>query len=142
MFVFKQDELMTSPKRIIFYFIVFIFLNACKEEGYEKITSNNKPINVDGFVGSNTCVNCHKGQFSNWKGSHHDLAMQVANDSTVLGDFNNVNEIIDGVTYLFFKKNEKFFVKILEIDASEITYKIDYTFGVTPLQQYLIDFDK
>ena len=72
MFVFKQNELMTSLKRILFYFTIFISLNTCKDKDYEEITSNNKPINVDGFVGSNTCINCHKEEFNSWQGSHHD----------------------------------------------------------------------
>ncbi len=76
------------------------------------------------------------------EGSHHDLAMQVANDSTVLGDFNDISTTIDGVTYFFSKKGDDFYVDIREINGSENRYKIGYTFGVTPLQQYMVDFDK
>jgi predicted CXXCH cytochrome family protein len=43
---------------------------------------------------------------------------------------------------MFFKDNDGFFVSIKEVDASENVYKIAYTFGVTPLQQYLVDFNK
>jgi len=68
--------------------------------------------------------------------------MQIANDSTVLGDFENVKVNIDEVKYFFYKEGSKFFVRINEIDDSEKVYEITYTFGVTPLQQYLIDFDK
>jgi len=68
--------------------------------------------------------------------------MQIANDSTVLGDFENVKVNIDEVKYFFYKEDSKFFVRINEIDDSEKAYEITYTFGVTPLQQYLIDFDK
>jgi len=133
---------MNNSKSIVSCLILFLVLNACKNESYEKISSNEELIDVSGFVGSSTCIDCHKEQFNKWQGSHHDLAMQVANDSTVLGDFNNVEVKIDGVAYFFFKKENDFFVKIKEIDSSETDYKITYTFGVTPLQQYLVDFDK
>ena len=33
-------------------------------------------------------------------------------------------------------------MNIKEIDSSETSYMIAYTFGITPLQQYMVDFDK
>ena len=39
------------------------------------------------FVGSQTCQNCHEAEFREWSGSQHEQAMQVANASTVLGNF-------------------------------------------------------
>ena len=41
------------------------------------------------FVGKESCIECHKVQYELWIGSDHDLAMDHASDSTVLGDFNN-----------------------------------------------------
>src|SRR2546430_1845379 len=41
------------------------------------------------FVGRAVCSTCHPEQDQRWHGSHHDLAMQVANEQTVLGDFEN-----------------------------------------------------
>jgi predicted CXXCH cytochrome family protein len=67
--------------------------------------------------------------------------MQVANEETVLGDFNNVQINIDGIAYIFTRKDSDFVVQITEIDGSQNEYKISYTFGITPLQQYLIDFE-
>ena len=127
--------------KIAFLILSCILLYACKKEGYVEIKDDKKQFVSTSFVGSNTCVACHKEQFNKWQGSHHELAMQIANDSTVLGNFDNIETTIDGVEYFFFQKNNDFFVKIKEIDASENEYKITYTFGVTPLQQYLVDFD-
>jgi predicted CXXCH cytochrome family protein len=123
-------------------FLFFILISSCKEEGYVETNNNEKQVDTSNFVGSKTCVACHKNQIVEWQGSHHDLAMQIANDSTVLGDFDNVKIKIDGVAYFFFKNNEDFIVRITEIDATVNDYKVAYTFGVTPLQQYLVDFDK
>src|SRR5512143_3501473 len=40
------------------------------------------------YVGSQACAGCHQEAFRLWQGSQHAVAMQVANDRTVLGDFN------------------------------------------------------
>lgn len=112
-----------------------------KESVYSEVTQHSSKY-IDGYVGDNNCSSCHKDTYDLWKGSHHELAMQIANDSTVLGNFDDVNVEIDGVKYFFFKNEEEFKVRIVEIDQSEKEYKISYTFGVTPLQQYLVDFDK
>src|SRR4051794_19515025 len=39
------------------------------------------------YVGDETCASCHAREQAAWKGSDHDLAMQTADDKSVLGDF-------------------------------------------------------
>ncbi|MCB1842975.1 MAG: hypothetical protein KDI09_08460, partial [Halioglobus sp.] len=39
------------------------------------------------FTGTESCVDCHAEEHENWRGSHHDLAMQAVTPDTVLGDF-------------------------------------------------------
>jgi len=126
---------------LLFSLLIISCNNNSKKEKYTKVTKTATQY-MDGYTGDEACIKCHQTEVDLWKGSHHDLAMQIANDETVLGNFNNVETIIDGVSYFFFKKRNDFLVRILEIDNSEKEYKIAYTFGVTPLQQYLIDFDK
>ena len=92
------------------------------------------------FVGSTNCVDCHGSQYRAWKGSHHDLAMQHANEQSVLGDFNDANFTFSGVTSRFFRKDGEFFVNTDGRDGSVQDFEIKYTFGVTPLQQYLVEF--
>jgi len=41
------------------------------------------------YVGRAQCAPCHAEQAAHWKGSQHDLAMQEATESSVLGDFND-----------------------------------------------------
>ena len=43
------------------------------------------------FVGRNTCSTCHEAEAKLHAGSHHDLAMDVADESTVLGNFDDVS---------------------------------------------------
>src|ERR1035438_10488362 len=57
------------------------------------------------YVGKERCAQCHAEQEQAWRTSHHAQAMQVANDSTVLGNFNDARFSKDGVTSTFFKKD-------------------------------------
>jgi tetratricopeptide (TPR) repeat protein len=92
------------------------------------------------FVGREACAPCHAEEDRRWKGSHHDLAMQEATAKTVLGNFENASFTHYGVRSTFFKKDGKFFVKTDGPDGKLHEYPIAYTFGVYPLQQYLIAF--
>ena len=86
------------------------------------------------------CASCHSEEASQWSGSHHDQAMQPADGKTVLGDFDNASVTHFGVTTSFYKKDGKFMVRTEGPDGKLQDYQIKYTFGVDPLQQYLIEF--
>jgi hypothetical protein len=92
------------------------------------------------FVGSDTCAGCHQAQANMWQGSQHKLAMQHANDESVLGDFNDTSFDYNGVHSGFFRKDGKFFTETDGPDGKLAEFEIKYTFGVDPLQQYLIEF--
>lgn len=93
------------------------------------------------FVGGNECISCHQREYELWKGSDHDNAMAEVNDSTVLGNFNNVEVKFRGKTHKFYKRDGKFFVFTEGIGGEMKEFPVSYTFGVRPLQQYLIPFD-
>jgi tetratricopeptide (TPR) repeat protein len=92
------------------------------------------------FVGRAVCSTCHPEQDRRWHSSHHDLAMQVADEQTVLGDFDNATFTHMDVTTTFFRRDGRFFVRTDGPDGQLHDYEVAYTFGVTPLQQYLIAF--
>ena len=92
------------------------------------------------FVSREVCGSCHAAEAELWQGSHHDQAMQEATEATVLGDFDNATLTHFGVTSTFFRKDGKFFVRTDGPDGTLQDYPIAYTFGVYPLQQYLIAF--
>jgi tetratricopeptide (TPR) repeat protein len=94
------------------------------------------------YVGAQQCANCHQEQTTLWQDSHHDLAMQPANEKTVLGDFDNASFDYFGIVSSFYKKDDQFFVQTDGPDGKLTDYPIAYTFGVFPLQQYLIKFPK
>jgi predicted CXXCH cytochrome family protein len=90
------------------------------------------------YVGAQACAGCHAAQFDAWKGSHHASAMQKAITATVLGDFSDARVEHYGVTTTFFRNGDKFMVRTDGPDAALQDFPIAYTFGVYPLQQYLI----
>ncbi len=93
-----------------------------------------------GYVGEERCAQCHAEQAQAWRGSHHAQAMQLANDSTVLGNFADAHFIQDGVATTYFKKDAKFYVHTEGADGKPADFDLPYTFGVFPLQQYLVPF--
>ncbi|MCU0407054.1 MAG: hypothetical protein MUE64_08840 [Ignavibacteriaceae bacterium] len=94
------------------------------------------------FVGGKECISCHQREYELWKGSDHDRAMMIASDSTVLGDFNNVEVEFRGNKHKFYKRDGTFFTYTEGIGGAMIEFQITHTFGVRPLQQYLIPFEK
>ena len=92
------------------------------------------------YVGVEACARCHESQTDLWRGSHHDLAMQEATAETVLGDFSGRELVYAGVMSSFFENDGKFVVRTDGPDGELRDYEIAYTFGVFPLQQYLVEF--
>jgi Tfp pilus assembly protein PilF len=92
------------------------------------------------FVGSIKCRDCHKTEYDRWQGSHHDHAMEAAGDETVLGDFNDAEFTIHGVTSRFYRKDGGFFVYTNGPGGEMGEFEITHTFGWYPLQQYLVPF--
>jgi predicted CXXCH cytochrome family protein len=92
------------------------------------------------FVGGQACAGCHRTETESWRGSHHALAMQKASEATVLGDFANSRFEHLGVITTFSRSDDKFMVRTEGPDGALHDYEIAYTFGVYPLQQYLIAF--
>jgi len=91
-----------------------------------------------GYVGSASCGQCHKKAYDAWSGSQHAHAMQVATATTVLGDFRNAKLAYAGTTSTFFTRDGRYFVRTDGADGKPADFEILYTFGVAPLQQYLI----
>ena len=92
------------------------------------------------FVGRDECKSCHEPEFNSWLNSDHDKAMDVAADSTVLGDFDDAVFTSKGVTSRFFRRDGKFFVHTAGPGGEMAEFEIAYTFGWEPLQQYLVEF--
>ncbi len=92
------------------------------------------------YVGNDACAGCHADAYAAWKDSQHARAMQHATDETVLGNFDQATFRYAGVKSTFFRRDGEFFVRTDGVDGKLADFEIQYTFGVEPLQQYLIAF--
>jgi Flp pilus assembly protein TadD len=101
---------------------------------------------ADRFVGGAVCAGCHESESAAWLGSHHDLAMQEATPETVLGDFDDASFTHRGLTTTFSRDGDRYLVRTdgpVGPDRSPgglAEFEVAYTFGVDPLQQYLVRF--
>jgi tetratricopeptide (TPR) repeat protein len=138
---FKAHQMLSIVKLLL----LSILLVGCGEQDSGADISNQITPLTDipaTYVGTQQCASCHQKQATLWQGSHHDLAMQPANEKTVLGDFDNASFDYFGTVSSFYKKDDQFFVQTDGPDGKLTDYPIAYTFGVFPLQQYLIKFPK
>jgi Flp pilus assembly protein TadD len=92
------------------------------------------------FAGSEACAGCHRAEADLWRSSQHQRAMQHATPESVLGDFNDASFDYYGVHSRFFRQDEKYLVETDGLDGKLATFEVKYTFGVDPLQQYLVEF--
>lgn len=92
------------------------------------------------YVGSETCASCHQAEARLWHASHHQLAMAHADAESVLGDFSGVTFEHFGVRSKFYRRDGKYFVETDGADGKLAEFQILFTFGVAPLQQYLVGF--
>ncbi len=95
---------------------------------------------ADDYAGSASCQTCHEAEYKGWQGSHHDWAMRHASAETVKGDFNDALVTIQGLTSTFTTRDGKYYVNTDGSDGQLADFEIAYTFGVEPLQQYLVEF--
>jgi tetratricopeptide (TPR) repeat protein len=94
------------------------------------------------FTGSSACRDCHAEEYTLWRGSDHDLAMQLPGPDTVLGDFDDNKFTYNGITTRFFRKGDKYMVNTNGEDGELRDFEVSYVFGHYPLQQYLLPLSR
>jgi tetratricopeptide (TPR) repeat protein len=100
-----------------------------------------QPTGQVNWIGTTRCAECHEEEHGKWLGSHHQLAMLEATPETVLGDFDNTSFTYrDGTTTTFSRQDDEFWVRTDGPNGELQNFRITHTFGVTPLQMYLIPF--
>lgn len=132
-----------------YYFLASLFLliscNKEKKDTYTKVDpmaifTNTDSIPNAHYVGSKKCKECHPNQFKDWEGSHHDKSMQKASRATIIAPFKGEQFTSQGVASTFFQKDGKFYANTEGRDGKNHDFEIIYTFGITPLQQYIVLF--
>lgn len=118
--------------------VLIIFVVGCGRETREA----GVPFDLSQatYVGRDKCAECHREQAEAFVNSHHDLAMQPANSSTVLGDFSGVTLEHLGIVSRMFQRDGKYWVHTEGPDGSLQDFEVKYVFGVDPLQQYMVEF--
>ena len=131
---------------IILLIFISFYLIDCKPQQKQKQISINieknsqTKLEIRKYVGRDSCIKCHEKEYNLWKGSDHDLAMQKATGQTVLGNFNNSVFTQYGITSRFYRRGNKFLVFTEGPGGNFAEFEIEYTFGIRPLQQYLVKF--
>ncbi|MGY5849224.1 cytochrome c3 family protein [Salegentibacter sp. F14] len=120
------------------------FFSGCNQnekEVYLPIENSGEISSQSGtFIGSKACAACHQEEYTEWQESHHYQAMQIADSSTVLGNFEDQQFKHQDKLTRFFKRDDKFFVNTEGSEGENKNFEILYTFGVYPLQQYIVKF--
>lgn len=65
--------------------------------------------------------------------------MQVADADTVLGNFSNVTVSYFDTTATFTRREGRYVVTLEDATGEQKAFEVTHTFGVAPLQQYLVD---
>ncbi|MDB0050189.1 multiheme c-type cytochrome [Pseudomonadales bacterium] len=94
---------------------------------------------LERYIGSETCGGCHTQAYTSWLGSHHQLAMAEPTAKTVIGDFADQTHVAGSVTSKFLNQNGVYSVVTDGAENKLTEYAVRYTFGISPLQQYLVD---
>lgn len=97
------------------------------------------PSATPGFTGSAACRPCHADAYAAWRGSQHAAAMQHATAETVRGDFGGVTVSYGELSTTFFRRGDRFVVRTDGPDGKPGEFEVRYTFGIEPLQQYLVE---
>ena len=88
---------------------VLLFAAGCGDDAPEVTRARGAPAAT--YVGREACARCHQEEVEAWKGSHHDLAMQVADETTVLGNFDGSSFEWFGVSTTFSHGDGRFMVR-------------------------------
>lgn len=116
--------------------LVVLLVTACGDSR----PVDESPAQAQEFIGSQACRDCHQSQHDDWQGSHHQLAMQVASGETVLGDFSGATFDYYDTKTEFITRDGAFIVRTENGNGQLQDFNVTHAFGVTPLQQYLVDF--
>ena len=130
------------PGRALIAVVLAVNMSACERSGTPDepaADASGARLTAASFVGSAACGACHEEQKRLWNGSHHDLAMGVASESSNAGDFDDTEFLHQGVRTRFYTRDGQYFTETDSEDGSLQEFPVRYTFGTYPLQQYLVE---
>ena len=126
-------------KKIVFLMIVVLLVCCTIGAILADYYRESPEVITASMVGRDSCASCHQPETELFKGSHHDKAMAIATDESVLADFNDQTLEHFGVTSTMFRDGDRFMINTEGPDGQMHDYEVKYTFGVEPLQQYMVE---
>lgn len=123
-------------------FSAAVLFAGCTREPGARETPASADSGRAAFVGSERCASCHAQEAREWERSQHRRAMQPARGANVLGDFNDARFTNAGITTTFAHRDGCDFVTTDGPDGKLAEFAIEYTFGIFPLQQYLVELPR
>ncbi|HZR36188.1 MAG TPA: cytochrome c3 family protein [Nevskia sp.] len=90
------------------------------------------------YVGAAACAGCHAAEAAAWRASQHAHAMQAAAPGSVLGRFDGRTP--KGIPARFSRDASGYVVHTAGRDGRGGDFTVGYSFGIEPLQQYLVPF--
>jgi predicted CXXCH cytochrome family protein len=131
----SNKRLWTAPAAIAVAIAIAIFAFARYRQQAKQFTEAPRAD----FIGASECASCHAAEAAAWKSSQHAVSMQNARKGTVLGRFDSTRFANGSVTWTFFRRGDRYFVNTDGEDGALHDYQIRWTFGVYPLQQYIVE---
>ena len=134
-----MSKRMAAGASVVALLVIATALYVSREPDRDGSTTSGLPAKAS-FVGRAECIDCHAEAYELWRGSDHDNAMDFATDETVLGDFDDAEFAHAGITSRFYRRDDGFYVSTEGPGGEMAEFEIRYTFGIEPLQQYLVPF--
>jgi predicted CXXCH cytochrome family protein len=126
-----------APWRAMWVCTFACILTGCGAKGPPAAPAELEPAR---YVGGQVCAACHETEAALWRGSHHDLAMQAADEAAVRGNFESAELVHAGVVSTFSRGASGFVVRTDDGGGALADLPVSHTFGVEPLQQYLVPY--
>ncbi|MCZ6854795.1 MAG: multiheme c-type cytochrome, partial [Gammaproteobacteria bacterium] len=133
-----MTEINSSIHSTLLLVVATLLLQACGENAAPGVATPTEPV-TRSYIGSAACRSCHEEEADKWQNSHHQLAIREATPTNVAGDFANTTVTTPNGSSVFTSRKGGLTISTSLGDDQQTEFPVKYTFGVHPLQQYLLD---
>ena len=96
------------------------------------------PVERATFVGAEACASCHRLEAERWRESNHAHAMEKPSSATVKAPFAGETFSLRDETTTFSQRDGRYRIRTDGPGGVVGDFDVAYTFGTSPLQQYLV----
>ena len=127
----------------IFTLAVLILTTACSTESPDDTGPSEaaRALAVEGYLGAESCKECHQEEYGLWSRTTHARAMTEATPEFVRGDFEqDTIHTFDDQSYVMFRRGDSFFIRAPTSDGRTADFPVHYTLGARQHETYLTRF--